>query len=60
MTVETARLCTEDRDYRRYGIEKGNPQPFEDDMHTPGGKGTFEWWCRISDSVLIKEQHEVS
>ena len=44
MTVETARLCTEDRDYRRYGIEKGNPQPFEDDMHTPGGKGTFEWW----------------
>lgn len=44
MATQAARLCTRDEDYRKYGIEKGNPQPFEDDMHTPGGKGTFEWW----------------
>ena len=44
MATQAARLCTRDEDYRKYGIEKGNPQPFEDDMHTPGGKGTFEWF----------------
>lgn len=44
MRTEPARLCTTDADYKRFGIAKGNPQPFEDDMRSPGGKGSFEWW----------------
>ena len=44
MRTEPARLCTTDTDYKRFGIAKGNPQPFEDDMRSPGGKGSFEWW----------------
>ena len=43
-TAKPARLACDDGDYRRFGIEKGNPQPYEDGIRTSGGRGTFEWW----------------
>ena len=39
-----ARLASLDKDYQRFGIERGSAQPFEDGRHTHGGAGTFEWW----------------
>ena len=42
--TKPARLARDEADYTRFGIEKGNPQPFEDGIRTHGGRGTFEWW----------------
>lgn len=38
------RLGSEERDYAKAGVKKGNIELWEDAARAPMGKGTFEWW----------------